>query len=103
MPRISFGVIVGYNALIQRRTRKNRKIAVQKGRSILLDRDLALRSERLRSRVLVTIGLDADGNCSADPQFGGTAGDPDPYIIALQTHRIFMGLTRALNQSELPV
>ena len=51
-------MIVGANALIQMRTTKNRKIAVQKGRSILLDRDLALRSERLRNRVLVAIGLD---------------------------------------------
>jgi hypothetical protein len=55
MPRTSFSgcLIVGCNALIQMRTRKNRKIAVQKGRNILFERDLVLRSECLRSRVLV--------------------------------------------------
>jgi hypothetical protein len=71
MPRISFRgcVAVGFNALIQMRTRKNRKTAVQKWRNILFERDLVLRSERLRSRVLVAIGLDGGRSCSADPQF----------------------------------
>jgi hypothetical protein len=68
MPRTSLSgcLIVGCNALIQMRIRKNRKIAVQKGRNILFERDLVLRSERLRSRVLVAIGLDRGGSCSAD-------------------------------------